>query len=104
MNEVYAILVSAFVFLCLSFIANILLARHKFAHVPLGLLVYLLMSVLIFFAFTDFLVNTLKRNGVKIYYSHNDMVLMFAIVLICFIVFIINGTRIIMKYRNRRLT
>src|SRR5437764_1413054 len=104
MNEVYALLFSVLMFLCLSFIANILLPKYKIVYLVTGLIVYLLLSIIILFPFSDFVISFLNRNGVKTYYSHNDMVLIFEIVSVCIIVWVINSAKIILKYGKLRRT
>jgi hypothetical protein len=101
MNQVYVLLFSALIFLCLSFLVNVKLPKYRIGYLVVGLIVYLVLSIILMFPFTDLLTYFLRGNGVKVYYSHNDMVLMFEILLVCFILFLINSVKVVAKYRRR---
>lgn len=101
MNEIYVVSFSALLFIVISILAFRLLWKYKLVYILLGLLLYILLSIFILFPFGDFLSLQLNNHGIKTYYSHNDMVLIFEIIVGCLIISILNIIAIIIKNRKR---
>ena len=106
MNIIYSIIINVVVFLVISFIFYQLMVKYSKGYFLLMIISYLGLSYFILFPFADFVDFLLTHLGLKIIYSHNDMVLLFDITIICFCISIFNILFAFIqrkKIKNRRL-
>src|SRR5258706_6231843 len=91
MNEIYVTLFCVSIFLSLSIFFHNKISRSKSIYsILLLIIVYLGFTYLILFLVCDYFEKLLKSKNIQIYYSHNDMVVLFEIYIACFFILIFN--------------
>jgi hypothetical protein len=89
------------IFLIVTFIAFRLMVNSSRNLFLLTAVLYLLLSYIVLFIFSDFFNSLLERNGISIHYSHNDIVLIFDILIICILISIANIAVALIRRRKK---
>jgi hypothetical protein len=103
MNLIYIALFSAFIFLIVSVLFHKLSLRKSVSYFIVYVFLYLGVSYIILFDFSDLVAALLRKKGINVSLSHSDMGDIFAIVFACLLVAIINvGVVVARRYKLGR--
>lgn len=101
MNIIFSFALNVILFIFISILFYRMMIKYSKIYLILAIISYIGFTYIVLFPFADFITILLRtKMGVKISYSHNDMVLVTEMYFVCFFICIL--TIILSQVRKRR--